>query len=103
MMAWSFMTNNATQEDRNKYWHHHEKHGGKGISGIMYLHIPDDVADFDTCGTEMAPNGPDSDGKFFVRPSYYTWLIYPSETWHRPGIAQSDNYRFVLAADIVYE
>jgi hypothetical protein len=68
----------------------------------MYLHIPDDVGDFDTCGTEIAPNGPEADGKFFVRPSYYTWLIYPSETWHRPGIAQSDNYRFILAADVDY-
>ena len=69
----------------------------------MYLHIPNDVADFDTCGTEMAPNGPESPGKFFVKPSYYTWLIYPSETWHRPGIAQSEQYRFILAADIDYQ
>jgi hypothetical protein len=102
MMAWSFMTNQQTQEDRDKYWHHHDKHSGKSMSGIMYLHIPDDVADFDTCGTEIAPNGPESDGKFFVRPSYYTWFIYPSETWHRPGIAQSDQYRFILAADVDY-
>jgi hypothetical protein len=102
MMAWSFMTNQQTQEDRDKYWHHHDKHSGKSMSGIMYLHIPDDVVDFDTCGTEIAPNGPESDGKFFVRPSYYTWFIYPSETWHRPGIAQSDQYRFILAADVDY-
>jgi hypothetical protein len=102
MMAWSFMTNIDTQEDRDMYWHHHNKHSGQGLSGIMYLHIPSDVQDFDTCGTEMAPNGPDNDGKFFVRPSYYTWLIYPSTEWHRPGIAQSKDYRFILAADIDY-
>ena len=102
MMAWSFMTNIDTQEDRDMYWHHHNKHSGQGLSGIMYLHIPSDVQDFDTCGTEMAPNGPEGDGKFFVRPSYYTWLIYPSTEWHRPGIAQSKDYRFVLAADIDY-
>jgi hypothetical protein len=102
MMAWSFMTNLSTQEDRDKYWHHHDRHSGKSMSGVLYLHIPKDVKDRDTCGTEIAPNGPEGDGKFFVRPSDYTWLIYPSQTWHRPGIAQSDEYRFVLAADIDY-
>jgi len=103
MMAWSFMTNLSTVEDRDKYWHHHNKHSGQSLSGIMYLSIPDDVEDFDTCGTEIAPNGPESDGKFYVKPSYYTWLIYPSNTWHRPGIVQSNKYRFILAADIDYE
>lgn len=100
MMAWCFKTNLATQENRDLYWHHHNKHSGRSLSGIMYLHIPDDVKDFDTCGTEMAPNGPEGDGKFYIRPSYNTWLIYPSATWHRPGIVQSDQYRYVLAVDI---
>jgi hypothetical protein len=103
MMAWSFMTNTDTVGDRDSYWHHHDKHGGNSISGIMYLHIPSDVEDFDTCGTEMAPNGPESDGKFFVRPSYGTWLLYPSRMWHRPGIVQSKDYRFIVAVDIQYE
>jgi hypothetical protein len=102
MMAWSFMTNTDTQENRDSYWHHHDKHGGNSISGIYYLHIPTDVEDRDTCGTEMAPNGPEGDGKFFVRPTEYSWLIYPSNQWHRPGIAQSKDYRFILAADIQY-
>lgn len=100
MMAWSFKTNNSTVENRDTYWHHHNKHSGQSLSGILYLQIPDDVTDFDTCGTEMAPNGPEGDGKFFIRPSYYTWLIYPSAVWHRPGIVQSDKWRYVLAADI---
>jgi len=102
LMAWSFMTNTDTQENRDSYWHHHDKHGGKSLSGIMYLHIPTDVEDRDTCGTEIAPNGPEGDGKFFVRPSDYSWIVYPSETWHRPGIAQSKDYRFILAADVQY-
>ena len=102
MMAWSFMTKQSTQPDRDTLWHHHDKHGGQGISGIMYLHIPKDVADSDTCGTEIALNGPAGDQKFFVRPSYYSWLIYPSHLWHRPGIAQSEDYRFILAADVQY-
>lgn len=101
MMAWSFKTNLDTVEDRDKYWHHHLKHGAQGISGILYLHIPDDVKDLSTCGTEMAPNGPQGAGKFYTQPSEHTWHIYPSETWHRPGIVQSDQYRYVLAADVV--
>jgi hypothetical protein len=106
MMAWSFMTNLSTVEDRDKYWHNHwhpQNPNSKMLSGIMYLHIPKDVKDYDTCGTEMAPNGPTGDGKYFVRPSEYTWLMYPSDKWHRPGIVQSDEYRFVLAADVEYQ
>lgn len=99
-MAWSFMTNLETAEDRDKLWHHHQIEGPRKISGIYYLYIPEDAKDRDYCGTEMAPNGLDSDNKFFVKPTIGTWLIYPSGMYHRPGITQSNDYRFVLAADI---
>jgi len=105
MMAWSFMTNLEGAEDREKLWHHHwhpQQPNGKIMSGIFYLHIPNDVKDFDYAGTEMAPEGLDSDNKFFIKPSNYSWLIYPGNTWHRPGIVQSNQYRFVLAADVEY-
>ena len=106
MMAWSFMTNLQGAEDREKLWHDHwhpKNPNNKMLSGIFYLHIPDDVKDRDYTGTEMAPNGPDGDGKFFVRPTDGSWLIYPSNQWHRPGIVQSNNYRFILAVDIEYQ
>jgi len=106
MMAWSFMTNLEGAEDREKLWHHHwhPQNPNTGmLSGIWYLHIPDDVKDRDYCGTEMAPNGPENDGKYFVKPTDFNWLIYPSNQWHRPGIVQSNKYRFVLAADIEYQ
>jgi hypothetical protein len=105
MMAWSFMTNLGGAEDREKLWHDHwhpQNPNAKMLSGIFYLHIPEDVKDRDYCGTEMAPNGPTSDGKFFVKPTDYRWLIYPSNQWHRPGVVQSNNFRFILAADIEY-
>lgn len=105
MQAWSFMTNLEGAEDRDNLWHHHwhpKQPGGKMISGIWYLHIPDDVTDRSTTGTEIAPNGPESDGKYFVTPTDGNWLMYPSDTWHRPGIVQSNQYRFVLAADVEY-
>jgi hypothetical protein len=105
MMAWSFMTNLEGAEDREKLWHNHwhpTRPDAKMLSGIWYLDIPKDVKDIDYCGTEMAPNGVASEGKFFVKPTFGHWLIYPSDQWHRPGIVQSNNYRFILAADIEY-
>ena len=105
MMAWSFMTNLEGAEEREKLWHHHwhpTTPDCNMLSGIFYLHIPKDVKDRDYCGTEMAPNGPEGDGKFFVTPSDFNWTIYPSKEWHRPGIVQSNDYRFILAVDIEY-
>jgi hypothetical protein len=105
MMAWSYMTNISSHEDREKLWHNHwhpSDPQARMMSGIWYLHIPDDVKDRDYCGTEMAPDGPENDGKFFVKPSMGQWLIYPSDQWHRPGIPQSEKYRFIIAADVEY-
>jgi hypothetical protein len=98
MMAWVYMTDRKTQPDRDTLWHHHNKHGMKGLSGILYLHVPASAA-----GTEIAPNGPEADGKFYIEPNHHTWNIYPSEVWHRPGLNPTDEFRFVLAADIGYQ
>jgi hypothetical protein len=105
MMAWSYMTNLEGAENRDKLWHNHwhpSQPNAKIMSGIFYLHIPNDVKDRDYCGTEMAPNGVDNDEKFFIRPSNGNWLIYPGDQWHRPGIVQSNDYRFILAVDVEY-
>ena len=105
LQAWSFMTNLEGAEDREKLWHTHwhpSTPNSKIMSGIWYLHIPDDVYDIDTCGTEIAPNGVEHEERIFVTPTMYHWLIYPGDTWHRPGIVQSNKYRFVLAADVEY-
>jgi hypothetical protein len=105
MMAWSFMTNLEGAETRDNLWHNHwhpSQPNAKMMSGVFYLHIPKDVKDRDYCGTEMAPNGVDGDGKFFIRPTDGNWIIYPSDQWHRPGIVQSNDYRFILAVDVEY-
>jgi hypothetical protein len=105
MMAWSYMTNLQGAEDREKLWHNHwhpQNPNSKMLSGIFYLHIPTDVKDRDYCGTEMAPTSLENDDKFFVRPTDGNWLIYPSDKWHRPGVVQSNQYRFILAVDVEY-
>lgn len=103
--SWSFMTNLDGAEDRDKLWHHHwypSQSGMKMLSGLWYLNIPDDVENMDLCGTEIAPHGPGRGGEFFVKPTFGNWLIYPSDQWHRPGIVQSNQHRFVLAVDLEY-
>lgn len=105
MMAWSFMTNLQSAENRDNLWHHHWHPSNSNVnllSGVFYLHIPNNVKDKDYCGTEFAPSGPENDDKFYVKPCEFSWIIYPSNLWHRPGIVQSDDYRFILAADIEY-
>lgn len=101
MQAWSFMTNKEGAENRETLWHHHQhKPVPPNMSGIFYLHIPDDVDNKELCGTEFAPNGPENDGKFFVKPTDFSWTIYPSMYWHRPAAPQSNKYRFIIAADV---
>ena len=103
MQAWSFMTSNATTEDRDDLWHtHHLTKQNKSISGIFYLHIPEDVLNFDMSGTEFAPNGMDDASRVFVRPSPYSWIIYPSNIYHRPTAPTSNNFRFIVAADMEF-
>jgi hypothetical protein len=103
MMAWSFMTSNDTTEDRNDLWHtHHLTKQNKSISGIFYLHIPEDVDSFETSGTEFAPNGMSDPERLLVHPSPYSWVIYPSNIYHRPTAPQSSQFRFVVAADLEF-
>lgn len=105
LMAWSYMTNLSTVKDPKSYWHNHwhpKNPNNKMLSGVFYLNIPSDVTDKNTCGTEIAPYGPESNYTYFVTPTDYAWSIFPSKTWHRPGIVQSNQNRFIIAADIEY-
>lgn len=105
MMSWSFMTNLDGAEERTKLWHDHwhpTMQGSKMLSGIFYLRIPDDVKDRNTCGTEMAVGDPRNQDYYFVTPTDFNWTIYPSNIWHRPGIVQSNQYRYIIAVDVEY-
>jgi hypothetical protein len=102
MMAWSFMTNNEIEENRDNLWHtHHYTQGKTTVSGIWYLKIPTD-ADYKSSGTEFAPNGVDQPERITIEPVQNNWLIYPGKIYHRPTAPQSKEFRYVLAADLEF-
>lgn len=106
LMSWVFMTSAKDAEDREKLWHNHHVSDNNGttgtVSGIWYVHIPKDVSNSDLTGTEFCLTGPPFEKTFFLKPNNLTWNVYPSKLWHRPGITDSNEYRFIFAADMEY-
>jgi len=105
IMSWVFMTSSRDAEDRNNMWHNHHVSDNDGttdtLSGLWYIHIPP-VSQPELSGTEFAMDHPTFKDTFFLKPNRLTWNIYPSKLWHRPGITDSTDYRFVFAADMEY-
>lgn len=102
LMAWSFMTNNEIEENRDNLWHtHHYTEGKTTVSGIWYLKIPPS-ADYKSSGTEFAPNGVEQPERLVMEPVKNNWLIYPGKIYHRPMPPQSNEFRYVLAADLEF-
>jgi|SRR6056300_324882 len=102
VQSWSYQTSLKYKENRDMLWHNHNTNGqNRTVSGIYYVHLPE-VDNVLEAGTEFAPNGPEADGKFFLEPKIGQWLIYPGSTWHRPGILQSNEDRYIVAADLEY-
>lgn len=105
IMSWVFMTSAKDAEDRDKLWHNHHVSNNNGttdtVSGIWYVHIPI-TSNPELTGTEFCMDYPKFNDTFFLRPNNLTWNVYPSKLWHRPGITDSNEYRFVFAADMEY-
>ena len=101
--AWSFQTNVQDNLERERLWHHHHQDQTyPKLSGIYYVHIPKDEPNPNTTGTEFATSG-DLKETFYITPQPHTWLIYPSDVWHRPGICTSKENRYVVAGDMQYQ
>jgi hypothetical protein len=100
IQSWGYMTSSLTTEDPEAYWHTHQYGTERTLSGIYYLHIPED-ADKEKSGTEFAPEGVDQPDRWISPVLDYHWLIYPGKTWHRPSVPTSKENRFVVAADMV--
>jgi len=105
LMSWVFMTNSETVDDRETLWHNHHVSDNDGttntVSGIWYVHIPQTLNP-ELTGTEFSMNWPSRDADFYLKPKDLTWIVYPSKLWHRPGITDSKEFRFVFAADMEY-
>ena len=105
IMSWVFMTSSRDSEDRNNMWHNHHVSDNDSstdtLSGIWYVHIPP-VSEPDLSGTEFGFDHPTFSDTIFLKPNNLTWNVYPSKLWHRPGITDSIEYRFVFAADMEY-
>ena len=97
--SWAYKTNLETQEDRDNYWHQHLRPDCTTLSGVFYLNLPKDI-NLQTSGTEFAPNGVGGGGEFFAPAREGYWIIFPGNTWHRPGILTSKNWRYIVAADM---
>ena len=96
--SWGYKTNLETQEDRNNYWHQHKRDDSIVLSGVYYIKLPEN-ANLYTSGTELAHTTPEGDTTY-VPAKQGHWLIVPGKTWHRPGILESNNWRYIVAADM---
>ena len=56
-------------------------------------------ADLATSGTELAYDTPTGKTEFIPAKEGH-WLIFPGKTWHRPGILSSNDWRYIVAADM---
>lgn len=100
VQSWSYMTSGKYKEPRDALWHHHNTNpNANTVSGIFYVHLPVVVPE---AGTEFAPKGPESPERFWIEPKIGHWVCYNGREWHRPGILQSDEDRFIVAADLEY-
>jgi hypothetical protein len=96
--SWGYKTNVDTQEDRDNYWHQHLRDDSIVLSGVYYLKMPYG-ADLDTSGTELAHTTPEGTTEYVPAKEGH-WLIFPGKTWHRPGILERKDWRYVVAADM---
>lgn len=97
--SWGYKTNVDTQENRDAYWHQHMRPECVTLSGVYYVDIPAGV-DMLTSGTEFAPNGVGGGSEFFAEAKIGNWVIFPGKAWHRPGILEKKQWRYIVAADM---
>lgn len=96
--SWAYKTNLETQEDRNTYWHQHLRPNSTVLSGVYYVKLPRDC-NLATSGTELAHTTPEGSTEYVPAKEGH-WLIFPGKTWHRPGLLENNDWRYIVAADM---
>lgn len=95
--AWFYKSNDESWKlNPNRVYHNHSP---SYLSGVFYLHVPGDLSQG---GTEFCdPRGPGSKGNrnIEVTPVNLCWIIFPGWMDHAAGRADSDQWRYTIAAD----
>ena len=97
--SWAYKTNLDTQENRDIYWHQHTRENNLVLSGVYYLQMPEGT-NLSMSGTEFAPNGVEAGNYIQESAKVGEWIIFPGKTWHRPGVLESNDWRYIVAADM---
>lgn len=95
--AWFYKTDRQLNHIEKNPWHTHTP---GFLSGVFYLRVPGDLS---TGGTEfMDPRGPLAHGSrdIEVTPYDLSWVIFPSWLQHRSVRIDTDESRYVIAADL---
>lgn len=100
--SWGYQTCLRLEEDRNSYWHTHIRPDATVLSGVYYMHMPERI-NLQIAGTEFAPSGIEDPSTYhFAEARLGNWIIFPGTSWHRPGILQSNENRYIVAADMEF-
>jgi|GEM_PF-3390091 len=94
--AWCYKGWKSLNEEQNNPWHNHNP---AFLAGVFYLKIPNNA----NCGgTELGdPRFPECQGtrNFMTSPMEFTWSIFPGWLPHRSVYIDSEEPRYVIAAN----
>tara|TARA_R110002153_G_scaffold98235_1_gene233260 strand:- start:195 stop:632 length:438 start_codon:yes stop_codon:yes gene_type:complete len=94
--AWFVKQNNTINENNINPYHDHSP---AYLSGIFYLRVPEGEGG----GTEFIDprtNQHKNISRRFLAPKHLNWLIFPSWLSHRTEWLDSDDSRYVIAANV---
>jgi hypothetical protein len=91
--------------DSSEFWHNHAEDDQRttpGVTGVWYVHIPEELRKTGKSGTEFAFNWPDRTDTVFIGPYNLSWILFPNNLWHSPGNLHPTLSRYALSADLEY-
>lgn len=93
--AWFYKGWNSLNSNENNPWHDHHP---SFLSGVFYLKVPDAAGG----GTEfMDPRANESKStrNVCIEPNELCWVIFPGSMTHKSELSDSEQPRYVIAAD----
>lgn len=96
--AWGYKSNLTLSMGQQRGPYHN--HTPSTLSGIFYLKLP---SDDNNCGTAFySPNQSlaSMQDEYIMNPVELSWVIFPSWMYHSTVMTMSQQYRYIVAADI---